>query len=89
MATEVPFAKQFQRALSNKSSFAPPTRSSSLTTFKQHRTKESLVYPDYQWILQSDEKTFAQQKKLEERQKVGQNLSLGLLLVFSVFFYRQ
>ncbi len=70
MANEIPSEKPFQRILSNKSIYSPPIRSSSLTSFKQHRHKDQLVYPDYQWILQSDEKRLIQQKNLEERQKV-------------------
>ena len=70
MATEIPFEKQFHRALSNKSIYSPPIRSSSLTSFKQHRHKDNNVYSDYPWILQSDVKRLNQQKNLEEKQKV-------------------
>jgi hypothetical protein len=70
MANEIPFEKQFQRILSNKSTYSPPIRSSSLTSFKQNRHKDNPVCSDYPWILQSDEKRLNQQKNLEERQKV-------------------
>ncbi len=70
MANEIPVEKQFQRVLSNKLTYSPPIRSSSLTSFKQNRHKDNLVCSDYPWILQSDEKRFAHQKNLEERQKV-------------------
>ena len=70
MANEIPLSKQFHRALSNKLTFTPPTRSSSLTSIKQTRYKDDPVCSDYRWILQSDEKRLTHQKNLEERQKV-------------------
>lgn len=66
MANEIPF----QRNPLNKLTYSPPIRSSSLTSFKQHRHKDNQVSSDYQWILQSDEKRLNQQKLLEEKQKV-------------------
>jgi hypothetical protein len=70
MANEIPFDKRFQRAFSNKLTFSPPIRSSSLTSIKQNRFKDDPVCSDYRWILQSDEKRLTHQKNLEERQKV-------------------
>jgi hypothetical protein len=70
MANEISLDKQFQRILSKKLTGSSPLRSSSLTSFKQHRHRDNQVLPDYRWILQGDSKKLAQQKNLEERQKV-------------------
>ncbi|CAF0975032.1 unnamed protein product [Rotaria sordida] len=69
MANEIPFEKRYQRILSKKSTYSPPIRSTSLTTFKQHRYQDNLVLSDYQWILQSDETRLTQQKIHEEKQR--------------------
>jgi hypothetical protein len=67
MANEIPFEK----ILSNKSTCSPPIRSSSLTSFKQYRQKDTNQNSsEYQWISRTDEKRLILQKNLEERQKV-------------------
>jgi hypothetical protein len=83
MANEIPFGKQFHRA---KSTYSPPIRSSSLTSFKQHRCKDNQVYSDYPWILQSEEKRLTQQKHLEERQKVCLNSLFQISNILPIYF---
>jgi hypothetical protein len=86
MANDIPFEKQFQRILSNKLTSSPPIRSSSLTSFKQHRYTDNQVFPDYKWIFQSDETRHTQQKNLEERQKVCMKNISRTPTYFLIFF---
>lgn len=62
--------KLFRRVLSNQSTYSPPIRSTSLTSFKQYRSKEEQVHSEYSWIAQADEQRFHLQKNIERRQKV-------------------